>query len=1419
MNGLTLRPRMMGFLILFLLGLMFCHVPMVGAAAAGNVNGDSEINLSDAIISLRICAKLPPGSPVVTGADVNGDGEIGMEEAIYVLQTISALRPPSGPLRVSAPNGGEALTAGSTYTITWQGSPDIQTVDILLSVDSGATYPYTLVSGTPNDGAYIWEPVPFHSPLKLSAACRIRIRDSANPATVSDESDGQFALVAAGAPMLLETLYAINQRLKNAPGHLEKDTDGDGLYDNVELYLGTDPKHKDSDKDGYWDYYEVFPDDVLDVPVPDQDGDGKIAAVDNDDNGDGKNDGRAKDSDGDHIPDYLELYGFVYRSGTTDLYYPWDGDITIRYYKTDPNQRSTDADHYDDDTEITGTNMDVSVMSPGKSPMIPAFPNIVVRMIGYTVTLNSEITETNGTAHEYGNTWEASVEQSSSTTKETHWELSEKVSASLTDFGVEVGYSYGESESETRTKGTSRSSGGQMSNATQWSRATCTNPTEAALVKFTFEVRNVGTCMAKDVRITQNLQIGDRSVATLTYPEAPDTIPWLAPNEADMTWIHERMLTLEELRALQTGVPVTTEVTAVSAKVVRKDGSNYVDVNEWGLYYNAAKAVSARLFMDLGRGNTTEQFVYAGTADGVQTVTLRDALIWAANGQDSPAGPKIRFYRPDGTLGDLRPLEGWYFSLDRATHDRIAGYVQQDSAFNFFDTVIQPGSIIVAKAPPVDPTPMLHWVELSPRAGTVKAYVDDYFFSDPTRLAVKFLDKYGVEHPMVWVPAQGYYACDCPLNNDGTPYFKDGSEKIVASNPMYGNANDPRNSQYQTQWLLFEVSAEFEVSYVPSFERPQSPVSLFEAPIHLVRDVAVSGNYAYLANGENGLLVVDVNPASPQYLTTVGSCMVPMIASVNRVFVSGGYAYMTDDYGGFHVVNVTDPAHPAIVGSCSVGGFFSAKGIFVSGSRAYVANGSNGLVIVDVSNPQVPAVAGSYDTPGQAYGVFASGGYAYVADGASGLVIVNVTDPAHPDQAGAYDTAGDARGVSVSGGYAYVTDGASGLQIVNVADPLHPTLVGSYDTPGQAYGVFVSGNFAYVADSPGLLVVDVTNPGNPLLAGSSGTIFNAERLVVSGDHAYLAGGEFGSNKFQIIALNPENPDYLRTGTCNTPGAANSLTVSGSHAYVADGASGLQIISVADPLHPTLVGSYDTPGQASGVFVSGHYAYVADEASGLRIVNVVNPLQPTLAGACTTPGAAYSVTVAGDYAYVADSAGLRIINVFDPSNPTIVGSYDTPGQPYGVSVSGAYAYVPYVTSGSGGLVVVNVADPAHPALAGSWETTEQPNGVFVSGRYAYVPAGSSGLLVVDVNDPAHPALAGSCDTPGYAMDVFVTGSYAHVADASGGLQVIDVSDPAHPAIAGSYSAGLYTTGVFVSGDYAYLIDNQGGRGALRLIGFK
>ena len=113
--------------------------------------------------------------------------------------------------------------------------------------------------------------------------------------------------------------------------------------------------------------------------------------------------------------------------------------------------------------------------------------------------------------------------------------------------------------------------------------------------------------------------------------------------------------------------------------------------------------------------------------------------------------------------------------------------------------------------------------------------------------------------------------------------------------------------------------------------------------------------------------------------------------------VSGDYTYIGQGQD-FIVLDVSSPASPVELGGVMIP--CSVRDVTASGGYAYVAGGSNGLVIVDVSNKAAPSLARSYDTAGYAYGVAVSGNYAYVADGSNGLVTVDVTDKLAPTLAG-----------------------------------------------------------------------------------------------------------------------------------------------------------------------------------------------------------------------------------------------------------------------------------------------------------------------------------------------------------------------------------------------------------------------------------
>ncbi|NGX43298.1 MAG: Serine/threonine-protein kinase StkP [Chlamydiae bacterium] len=289
------------------------------------------------------------------------------------------------------------------------------------------------------------------------------------------------------------------------------------------------------------------------------------------------------------------------------------------------------------------------------------------------------------------------------------------------------------------------------------------------------------------------------------------------------------------------------------------------------------------------------------------------------------------------------------------------------------------------------------------------------------------------------------------------------------------------------------------------------------------------------------------------------------------VAISGNYAYVADaNTGGLQIIDVSNVTNPVRVGWYDTPG--EARGVAVSGSYAYVADGNSGLQIIDVSNVTNPVRVDWYDTPGYAEEVVVSGSYAYVADAGFGLQIIDVSNATNPIRVGWYNTPDYARGVAVSGSYAYVAD-VEGLQIIDVSNITNLVRVGWYNTPGQAFGVAVSGNYAYVADDNvgGLQIIDVSNVANPVRAGWYNTPWTWG-VAVSGSYAYVACAGFG---LQIVDVsNVANP--VPVNGYDTPDRARDVALFGNHAYVADDdGGGLQIIDISCLLNSSTTSSSAT----------------------------------------------------------------------------------------------------------------------------------------------------------------------------------------------------------------------------------------------------
>ena len=491
------------------------------------------------------------------------------------------------------------------------------------------------------------------------------------------------------------------------------------------------------------------------------------------------------DSDDDGIPNVLEENGYTY-DFVSDSFNLWDGDPSKPCFKTDPYQTSTDGDPYPDGMEVSGLNMDRSVLPPGDHPLVAGYPNIAVTLKSYTITPIATITTSTGKEWGQEKNWNRDTYNLYEVTDETHWDLSESVSAGfqgdMPTGDVTFGYSFGESHSESHTTGTVMSRGRSIMSSYDWSQATTTDTSRAATMKLNLAAKNMGTATAYNIKVTFTLKIGGEPVAS---EQAKITIDQLDSGQ-EILWTDTQFtITLDELRKLDLWAPISIEIIGINSNIKNEDDS-------WNTCISSIETVCAHFYFDLGDGNTIGRMVYA---HGAPEMTLREALILVAGGEEDPVeGPVVNFYTAEGIL-EKKPLDGWYFSFDSTTYDSISGYVQ-NPGFNLFDAVLTPDSIIVAKAPPVDNWPKIRWAILSPWKGEVTAYVDDYFFNQ-SNLEVFFVDKEGVEKLMTWNGEERHFSCD--LSYD---YIKDGTEKIVARNPMF----DPdKPDKWQSDMIAEEM--------------------------------------------------------------------------------------------------------------------------------------------------------------------------------------------------------------------------------------------------------------------------------------------------------------------------------------------------------------------------------------------------------------------------------------------------------------------------------------------------------------------------------------------------------------------------------------------------------------------------------------
>lgn len=235
-------------------------------------------------------------------------------------------------------------------------------------------------------------------------------------------------------------------------------------------------------------------------------------------------------------------------------------------------------------------------------------------------------------------------------------------------------------------------------------------------------------------------------------------------------------------------------------------------------------------------------------------------------------------------------------------------------------------------------------------------------------------------------------------------------------------------------------------------------------------DVAISGKSAFVANGEEGLRVIDVSVGSNPH--EVGFCDTPGRAL--GVALSGTFAYIADGEAGLQIIDVEAGSSPELVGSFSEG---NVAAVAVVHDIAYLCGEE--LVIVDVSTPSNPVELGSLAGV-RCLDIAVDGIFAYLACD-DGVRVVDISTGSTPEVIG---EPGDGIhfpifGIAVSRPFLYLAAG-DGLQIDSLLQCSSHSPVVTIVSPSAASAITNNSAISVVVDN---FELDCEGMGKPNVEG------------------------------------------------------------------------------------------------------------------------------------------------------------------------------------------------------------------------------------------------------------------------------------------------------------------------------------------------
>ncbi len=509
--------------------------------------------------------------------------------------------------------------------------------------------------------------------------------------------------------------------------------------------------------------------------------------------------------------------------------------------------------------------------------------------------------------------------------------------------------------------------------------------------------------------------------------------------------------------------------------------------------------------------------------------------------------------------------------------------------------------------------------------------------------------------------------------------------------------------------------------------------------------VAASGDYAYVAARNSGLIVVDATSGSSPFVAAT----MPFVDAPNLIAYENDHVFLCEDIGGSHdvfIVDVSNPAVPALVATYAPAAAYVGQ-LQVQDGTLYLSTHS-GVQIVDVSTPAAPSWITTYFF-GIPFLDMDVGGDTLVAVRRDFPVIdvADISNPAAPT-AQSLIGAGSLSSIALNnaGGLLFVSE--SGTDIWDVSTPTAPTLRG--DIPVSMVDQQAANTRILMAGSSGWLEQwNAADPNNPV-----------RDWLVTREPIRPSDLAAGSDRLVVTEA-----DRLRVYDTSQPGAAvelPGLTYVGDFLQDVDLAGDIVCLLVDDEL---VLIDLDAPGGAAevgsavtlelgtAVACSADYALVGQLGSLVEVFDISDPTQPTSLGSVDldpvsppNTGSVRYIALLGNHACVSTFGDTYIVSFTNPAAPQIEHEFNVVDPPVEIAVQEGVLCL-----SNHDLLQVDLYDlssPPIPMLVGSYdETILTPTALAADDDVLAIFDDSqqfSEIIFVDISDPAAPTALARVD---------------------------------------------------------------------------